>query len=324
MSNIWMVRAGRDAVHIDTFIDKGVITIGMSQHVGAEAIGEARKDLMERTAKAHPEWNHHRVANHAGQLFRFLTDIAVGDEVATYDPNLRRYLIGIVTSAARHDVKLIEDMPYVRSVTWSRRVARDSLSVETRNTLGAIQTIFRLNGDASSELRKAAVPLDAPPEVEPPKPADLTKHKSLDDLREEVVEKAAEFIEDMIAALDPYEMQQFVAGILRAMGYKTRVSPKGSDRGVDIFASPDGLGLQEPPDLRRGKASKECNDGIPGDPRLHGGPTARLPLLVRQYGRLHEGCALRGRAVERATHAARTTRTSNSPRRALRGVGHRN
>lgn len=30
------------------------------------------------------------------------------------------------------------------------------------------------------------------------------------------------------------------------MGYRARVSPKGADRGVDIFASPDGLGLQEP------------------------------------------------------------------------------
>jgi restriction system protein len=43
-----------------------------------------------------------------------------------------------------------------------------------------------------------------------------------------------------------YELQELVAGILRAMGYKTRVSPPGADRGVDIFASPDGLGLEEP------------------------------------------------------------------------------
>ena len=41
-------------------------------------------------------------------------------------------------------------------------------------------------------------------------------------------------------------MQELVAGMLRAMGYKTRVSPPGADRGVDVFASPDGLGLQEP------------------------------------------------------------------------------
>ena len=42
------------------------------------------------------------------------------------------------------------------------------------------------------------------------------------------------------------DFQEIVAAILRAMGYKTRVAGDGPDRGVDIFASPDGLGLQEP------------------------------------------------------------------------------
>ncbi|WP_208852362.1 restriction endonuclease [Roseomonas genomospecies 6] len=41
-------------------------------------------------------------------------------------------------------------------------------------------------------------------------------------------------------------MELFVAGLLRAMGYKTRVSPVGPDRGRDIFASPDGLGFEDP------------------------------------------------------------------------------
>ena len=41
-------------------------------------------------------------------------------------------------------------------------------------------------------------------------------------------------------------MQELVAGILRAMGYKTRVSTPGPDRGRDIIASPDGLGFQSP------------------------------------------------------------------------------
>ena len=41
-------------------------------------------------------------------------------------------------------------------------------------------------------------------------------------------------------------MQDLVAGLLRAMGYKTIVSPRGSDLGKDIIASPDGLGLEDP------------------------------------------------------------------------------
>ena len=41
-------------------------------------------------------------------------------------------------------------------------------------------------------------------------------------------------------------MQELVAGILRAMGLKTKISNKGPDRGKDIIASPDGLGLENP------------------------------------------------------------------------------
>lgn len=46
-----------------------------------------------------------------------------------------------------------------------------------------------------------------------------------------------ERIKDRVSELDWDDMQQLVAGILRAMGYKTQVSPAGSDRGKDIVAS---------------------------------------------------------------------------------------
>ena len=42
------------------------------------------------------------------------------------------------------------------------------------------------------------------------------------------------------------DMEDLVAALLRAMGYKTKVMPKGPDRGVDVMASPDGLGLESP------------------------------------------------------------------------------
>ena len=50
----------------------------------------------------------------------------------------------------------------------------------------------------------------------------------------------------MIAKLDWEQMQELVAEILQAMDFKTDVSPRGPDRGIDVFASPDGLGLLEP------------------------------------------------------------------------------
>ena len=78
---------------------------------------------------------------------------------------------------------------------------------------------------------------------------------SNDTLEEEVDEgeqldsiklQSKEFIKDRIIKLDPYEFQDLVAGVLRAMGYKTSVSAPGPDRGVDILASPDGFGFEQP------------------------------------------------------------------------------
>lgn len=66
------------------------------------------------------------------------------------------------------------------------------------------------------------------------------------DMLDNIRDQSKEFIKDKISRLDPYEYQDLVSGLLRAMGYKTRVSPPGADRGVDIHASPDGLGFEQP------------------------------------------------------------------------------
>jgi restriction system protein len=55
-----------------------------------------------------------------------------------------------------------------------------------------------------------------------------------------------EFIKDRLNRLTWDDMQEVVAGLLRAMNYKTRVSPAGPDRGKDIVASPDGFGFENP------------------------------------------------------------------------------
>jgi restriction system protein len=79
-----------------------------------------------------------------------------------------------------------------------------------------------------------------------PTPADVFINDQVDDLFKDQQMKSLEFIKDRVVALKWDEMQELVAGLLRAMGYKTRISPSGSDRGKDIVASPDGLGFEDP------------------------------------------------------------------------------
>jgi len=67
-----------------------------------------------------------------------------------------------------------------------------------------------------------------------------------DELARDLRARSLEFIKDRISGLTWEKMQELVAGLLRAMGYKTRISPAGSDRGKDIIASPDGFGFEQP------------------------------------------------------------------------------
>lgn len=254
MTAMWMVRAGRGGENVDEFLQKSVVALGWSK-VGKLAPAPSKADLVVRLAQAYPDEKEGTHGNWAGTLLRFAYELAVGDSVITYDPERRRYLVGTLTSGYEWQPQLVENKPNVRHVKWTHQVARDVLSTGARNGLGAIQTLFKLSEDVAAELRRHQVSLDAPlPEapargLPPPSPAEDEEEgeaRTEAELRAEVEQKADAFVEDAISRLDWEQMQELVAGILRAMGYRTTVSPRGADRGVDIFASPDGLGLQDP------------------------------------------------------------------------------
>ncbi|MAQ14210.1 MAG: restriction endonuclease [Sandaracinus sp.] len=253
--NRWVVRAGRGGRFIDEFIDGGFVGLGHGYHPSSGSLpaDPTRESLGAYLESIYPGWKPGKVTNAASQLYRFMVELSVGDTVVTVDLSRRLYVIGTITSAPY--LQADADMALRRKVTWTQVAPRDALSVPTRNTLGSILSLFRLADEPWDDLSAHQRPIDqadTPAAVTPPKaPKDLPpdvpeEESSLDGLLHDIQQKSREFIEDRIAALDPDEMEELVAGILRAMGYKTRVSDKGPDRGVDVFASPDGLGLQEP------------------------------------------------------------------------------
>ena len=248
MTTAWMVRAGRGGDQIDAFLDAGIVGFGYGTvELGGIPPTLSKDAIVSAFKTANPQWSPGKIGGAAGQLVRFLSDIKEGDTVVTGDPGTRTYYLGVVAGPPRFDAGL--PLAFRRPVTWKQRVARDELSVSTLNTLGAIQSLFKLSADVAKELGEHARPIGEEPKASITKPGKTGPQDTADLVPEELLaapEKAKGFIEDMINRLDWDELQDLVAGVLRAMGYKTRVSAPGPDRGVDIFASPDGLGLQEP------------------------------------------------------------------------------
>ncbi len=64
---------------------------------------------------------------------------------------------------------------------------------------------------------------------------------------EEAEESAWAEIEEHLTGMNPYDFQKLVAGLLRGMGYHVSwVAPPGPDRGIDVLAHTDPLGISGP------------------------------------------------------------------------------
>jgi restriction system protein len=234
---IWMIRAGEGATELDAFLEDSCVAVGWDE-LGRIEPGVSRQQIADRVSSNWPNYKKGKVAIVAGQLYRFLNEIKVGDSAMTYDPARRVYHLGEVIGEPEY-APARDFLHRVRKVRWQSEISRDDVSVPTRNSLGAISTLFLLPEAAATEVRNLASGVQAPPEEE-------TEEASLEASLDAIRNQARELIKDKINSLDPYELQDLVAGLLRAMGYKTRVSPPGADRGVDIMASPDGFGFEQP------------------------------------------------------------------------------
>lgn len=241
MAEMWMVRsdAGR---RYDDFRDRGAAGIGFPEIAAIARPGVDKKTLLDAYSQALPEASEGKAINAASQVHRFVNEIEVGDFVVTYSPANRTYLVGEITGPCEHRPEWdSEGMNLSRPVKWMpREVDRDSLGTVSKNSLGSTLTIFKLGEGVRDELLALARgETSSPPE---PKAADEDVVDPLSDYEAIAFER----IKDLVSRLDWKDFQDLVAGILRAMGYKTQVSPPGSDLGRDILASPDGFGFEQP------------------------------------------------------------------------------
>lgn len=87
-------------------------------------------------------------------------------------------------------------------------------------------------------------------EAQPSKEPDEADEEEISDASltmEKAVEASWEEVRDFLHAMDPYDFQHLVAGLLRGMGYHVAwVAPPGRDRGVDIVALGDPVGTKGP------------------------------------------------------------------------------
>jgi restriction system protein len=239
---MWKIMAGRGSAFIDQFVEDSRVAIGWSE-AGDYRFVPSKDALFLKFAETWPEQSRRQVEVGAGQVWRFLKELKPGDEVVAYNPDERIYHVGKVTGAPSYDPVWNERLPVYRDVKWLGTVNRDDLTIATKNTLGAIMTIFQLSENATAEIqsRLEGIPVSVSESVIDGAVLD-EKVDPYDDIANIAFERA----KDQILNLEWGDMQELVASLLRALGYRTIVAPRGSDRGRDIVASRDGFGFERP------------------------------------------------------------------------------
>jgi restriction system protein len=233
-----MVRAGSENELASRLEQSQAVAVGWEE-VG-DLTGLGREDIKQRLVAVRPDSNPRTIAGQAGQLYRFAFEMREGDFVVSFLKESRQYLVGKVSGPYRYEPSLFGDgYHHIRPVVWSGKVARDALTIEARNTLGSTLTVFE-----ATEYRDEVIGILQGKPL--PKQAPSNEPEEVVSYLEDVRQRAVEFIGDAIGKLDGYEFQSLVAGVLRAMGYKTQESPIGPDGGIDIRASPDGALLSDP------------------------------------------------------------------------------
>ncbi len=236
MEKLWVVRSSNGGF-IETFLSKSIIGLGWCPEVDLKnldlnGIKKLLSELYPTKEKSIPTW--------AGMLNNFINKMNIDDIVLTYDPSSRNYYVGKIISDYSYNSKIV-DCPQTRKVQWyQKQISRDSLSNELKNSLGSTLTLFQLRKEQEKEILDL---LNDKKQI--PKDSSLIKEENNENALM-LIENSKEILKDFIQSLDPDEMEELVKEILNAMGYIAQRTKKGADRGVDVFASKDGLGLEEP------------------------------------------------------------------------------
>ena len=137
---VWVVRAGRGAVHANMFLGEGLVAI--SYGVDQSIKGLSWDEITSVVQKVMPDEPAVSVGLAVGALNRFADVFQPGDFVVTPE-HTNTMLLGELTGYYRYvDPPTVEDYSHVRDVRWFGRMERGRLPEHVRKSLGSAMTLF--------------------------------------------------------------------------------------------------------------------------------------------------------------------------------------
>jgi len=250
---IWGIHGGRHGEADILFLKKNRIAIGWTKLRDLNIIPPDRETIKARIAEAYPNIKPGALPLEAGMLLRFVHEMKSGDLVVYPSKRDRQVHLGVVEGDYLYDPEKDQNYPHQRPVKWKRTVPRTGFTQGALYEIGSALTLFQVKNYAD-EFRAA---------FEGKTPKVVVADDTAQMVAKDIEENTRDFILKQLATeLKGHAFAEFVAHLMSTMGYRTRLTPEGPDRGVDIVAHKDELGF-EPPII---KVQVKSTEGSVGDP----------------------------------------------------------
>ena len=216
------------------FLKQGIIAIGWRDMGNLQSIEDSREAFKTKYQAVYPDAKKGSIPTGSGMLYRFCHEAQIGDYVVYPSKNDRMVNIGEITGEYQYDASQPEYVQ-TRAVKWLKCLPRTAFTQGALYEIGSAMTFFAVKNYAD-EYRAA---LD---KGFKPNGALTNEDPTVGATADEIIESTKDFIlKELSRNLKGYALEEFVADLLQAMGYRTIISPQGGDSGIDITAYKDEL-----------------------------------------------------------------------------------
>ena len=254
-TTVWGIHAGKTGNAESLFFEKHVVALGWPLVGDLSPLGANKEAFKAAVLAGYPDAKAGAIPNNAGQLFRFVNELKLGDLVAYRSKIDRKIHIGRIDGPYVYAPAVSKAYPNQRKVTWLKSVPVTQFSQGALYELGSAMSFF--------QVKTYADEYHAALEGKPAGPQKPKGDATVAWVAEDIEQNTRDFVlKTLSQELKGHPLADFAANLLNTMGYRTRVSEPGPDGGIDILAHKDELGF-EPPII---KVQVKSTEGSVGDP----------------------------------------------------------
>ena len=227
---IWGIHTQDDIL----FLKYGKIAIGWREMGDLNDIENNRDAFKARYQSVYPDAKKGSIPTGSGMLYRFCHEVQIGDYIVFPSKRDRMINIGEVTGDYDYDASQPEYVQ-TRAVKWLKSLSRTAFTQGALYEIGSAMSFFAVKNYAEEFL--AALEKGFKHTA-----SSAGEDPTVGAAAEDIIENTKDFVlKELSRNLKGYALEEFVANLLQAMGYRTTVSPQGGDSGIDITAYKDEL-----------------------------------------------------------------------------------